>query len=253
MNEQRAGLLKTLVFSLFSWLITFYYCGKVIVVTLTNKQPRAKVDKVIRQWSLALVKVIGLNINVKGTLDSVPGRPCIIMCSHSSAYDIPVSFVALPGSIRMLAKKELFRIPLFGRAMRMSEFVSIDRQDKERARQDLALAKSKMESGITVWIAPEGTRSKDGNLLPFKKGGMHLAIQTGAIVIPVVIKDINRVLPVSHFRMNFNQTVEVRVGAAIDAAKYTIEERNILSDKVRSEMENMLAQPLAHSAEHNNE
>ena len=243
-KEQRAGLLKTLVFSFFSWLITFYYCAKAIAVTLSNKNPRAKVDAVIRQWSTALINVIGLQVRVKGSVQSQPGRPCIIMCSHSSAYDIPVSFVALPGSIRMLAKKELFRIPLFGRAMRMSEFVSIDRQDKERARQDLAIAKKKMESGITVWIAPEGTRSPDGNLLPFKKGGMHLAIETNAIVIPVVIKDINRVLPVNRFRLNFRQTVEVRVGAPIDAAEYTVEERNALSDKIRKEMETMLAQPL---------
>lgn len=239
-KESRAGLIVTIWVTTISWIVTLYYCFKAITVTLFNKEPREHVDRVVRQWSHALVRLINLKIKVVGDFNVTEGRPCIVMCSHSSAYDIPVSFVALPGSIRMLAKKELFKIPVFGRAMRMSEFISIDRQDKDQARQDLELARKKMESGITIWIAPEGTRSSDGELLPFKKGGIHLAIQTQAQIVPVVIKDIHRVLPAKSFRMNLNQTIEVRVGDAIDAQDYTIDQRNQLSNDVRLAMQSLL-------------
>lgn len=243
-KESRVGLLLTIWLASVSWLVTFYYCTRAMIASLTAKPARPAVDKVLRQWSQALVRLINLNVKVVGEFKVEPGRPCIVMCSHSSAYDIPVSFVAVPGSLRMLAKKELFKIPIFGRAMRMSEFISIDRQDKDQARKDLELARQKMESGITIWIAPEGTRSQDGELLPFKKGGMHLAIQTNAQIVPVVIKDIHRVLPAKRFRFNLNQSIEVRIGDAIDASDYGVEQRNQLSKTVRGAMEQLLAPPM---------
>lgn len=242
-SEVQAGLLRTTLISIISWLVTFYYCLKAISVVSFSSSPRLKIDRVIRQWSERLVRLIRLNIEVKGNFQPVDGRRYIIMCSHSSAYDIPVSFLALPGSVRMLAKKELFKIPLFGRAMKMSEFVFINRQDKEEAKKDLALARDKMQDGIMIWLAPEGTRSTDGQLLPFKKGGMHLAIQTQAMIVPVVIKDIHRVLPKHRFRLNLNQTVEFRVGEPIDASDYTIESRHQLSESVRQSMSRLLEPP----------
>ena len=237
---QRAGLIRTLLITISSWAITFYYSFKAIVVVMSSSNPRPTIDRVIRQWSSRLISLINLKVVVKGNFERDESRPCSVMCSHSSAYDIPVSFLAIPGSLRMLAKKELFQIPLFGRAMRLSEFISINRQNKEQARQDLLLAKAKMEDGIMLWVAPEGTRSVDGQLLPFKKGGMHLAIQTQALIIPVAIKDIHRVLPAKRFRMNLNQTIEFRVGNAIDASEYTIESRKALSDAVRDQMQLLL-------------
>lgn len=242
--ESRTGLFRTVLITVLSWVVTLYYCLKAMAVVLLNRQPRLKVDRVVRQWSTALVKLIGLKVEVKGEFKPVEGRPMIIMCNHSSAYDIPVSFVAIDGSVRMLAKKELFRIPIFGRAMRMSEFVKIDRQDKDEAKRDLEIARKKMEDGIIIWIAPEGTRSKDGQLLPLKKGGMHLAIQTQALIVPVIIKDIHRVLPAKSFRMNLNQTIEFRIGQPIDASEYRIETRDQLTAKVKSSMEALLAPPM---------
>ncbi|WP_144394344.1 lysophospholipid acyltransferase family protein [Pleionea sediminis] len=239
-TEQKLGLLRTLLISLASWLVTFYFCGKAIYTVLTSKSPRTKVDRVIRQWSAKLVEIVNLNIEIKGHFEPIEGRRYIIMCNHSSIYDIPVSFLAIPGTLRMLAKKELFRIPLFGRAMKMSEFVFINRSNKDEAKRDLALARERMQDGIMIWIAPEGTRSVDGELLPFKKGGMHLAIETQAMIVPVVIKDIHRVLPKNRFRMNCNQTVEFRIGQPIDASEFTLDKRSQLSQKVREKMLDLL-------------
>ncbi len=240
----RAGRVRTVFVTLYSWAITLWYSFKAISVVLFRKQPRLKIDNVIRQWANALVKLTRMRILVKGEFPDTQGQPCIVMCSHSSAYDIPVSFLTIPGSLRMLAKQELFKIPLFGRAMRMSEFLSINRQDKNRAKQDLAIAKSKMEDGIILWVAPEGTRSKDGKLLPLKKGGIHLSIETGATIVPVVIKDIHKVLPTKTFRIQMNQTIEVRIGEAIDAREFGLEQRNELTKILRHTMESMLVEPI---------
>ncbi|MCO7222682.1 1-acyl-sn-glycerol-3-phosphate acyltransferase [Pleionea sp. CnH1-48] len=241
-SRQRAGRLLTVLITIATWLITIWYCFKAIIFSSFSKNARMHVDIITREWSQSLVNLIRLRIHVSGDFDAQyqSGKPCIVMCNHSSAYDIPVSFLAIPGSLRMLAKKELFRIPIFSQAMRASEFLSIDRQDKDQAIRDLATAKEKMEDGIILWVAPEGTRSKEGELLPFKKGGFHLAIETGATIVPVVIKDIHQVLPTKTFRMSISQDIEVRIGDAIDATDYDISERGQLVDAVHQSMDELL-------------
>src|SRR6185436_1059225 len=106
-----------------------------------------------RWWSERLLGYIRLRcrvVNPNGT--EIPrGRPVILMSNHSSLYDIPLVFQALPGSIRMLTKKELFRVPIWGRGLKAGEFVSIDRHDHAQAMRDLAAAREKMTSGIVLW------------------------------------------------------------------------------------------------------
>src|SRR4029079_5554001 len=92
----------------------------------------------------------------------------------------PLIFAALPGSIRMLTKKELFRVPIWGRGLAAGEFVSLDRSQRQQAIRDLGAARDKMADGVILWVAPEGTRSKDGRLGSFKKGGFLLALENGA-------------------------------------------------------------------------
>ena len=168
------------------------------------------------------------------------GRRYIIMSPHASHYDIPVSFVSLPGSIRMLAKKELFSIPLLGQAMRAAEFPSIDRSRRNRAVKDLEKARQMMESGIVLWAAPEGTRSPDGQLLPFKKGCFHLALDTQAVIVPVAIRGIHRVLPARTWQINLGQPVDVRVGTPIDTAGKSKDDIAEIMAGVRENLEELL-------------
>jgi 1-acyl-sn-glycerol-3-phosphate acyltransferase len=91
-------------------------------------------------------------------------------------------------NLRMIAKKELFRIPLWGRGLKTAEFISIDRSDHEKSMESMEAAKEKMKSGIMIYVAPEGTRSRDGKLGEFKKGGFLLAIQTESIIIPIGLR-----------------------------------------------------------------
>jgi len=117
--------------------------------------------------------------------------------------------------------------------MRAAEFVSVDRHDHQRALHDLEVARAQMISGITLWVAPEGTRRNDGRLNRFKKGGFIVALQTGARIIPVGIRGAGEILPPKTFMgLHLGCSVEVVVGRPIDARDYSEDSRDELVDAV---------------------
>lgn len=238
-----ASLLRRLGVLLGSVLLTASYCLRVVTRAACGRLQRRHVDAYTRAWSARLLRMVDMQLSVRGQApDFNDGRRYLVLCNHSSHYDIPVSFAALPGSLRMLAKRELYRIPLFGRALRAAEFPSIDRHNRKRALEDLQQARAMMESGIVLWAAPEGTRSADGELLPFKKGCFHLALDTAALIVPVAIRGIHQVLPARSLRLNLGQAVEVQIGAPIDASHYRAEQLPELMARVRQQMQQMLEQ-----------
>ena len=242
-GEHKAGLFKRAWIILYSVVYTGWSSFRVVAISLSGKQQRQAIDRVIRRWARKLVDLAQIRYQVHGDLAGqlVPGRPTIVMSTHSSTYDIPLSYLAVPGSLRMLAKKELFRIPVLSAGMRAAEMISINRQDRQHAIADLRRAREKMESGVILWLAPEGTRSRDGALLPLKKGGFHLAIDTGAIIIPMVFRNIHRVLPANSSDITLGVEVDVCFGKAIDAALFGKSQRQQLTDEVTRQMQTLLA------------
>lgn len=238
---ESATLLRGVGVLLGSVGLTAIYSLLILLRALFGRLDRPIVDKYCREWSATLLKLVRANLTVRGEVpDFGDGRRYIIMSTHASHYDIPVSFVSLPGSIRMLAKKELFRIPLLGPAMRAAEFPAIDRSNRTGALRDLENARKMMESGIVLWAAPEGTRSADGKLLPFKKGCFHLALATEAVIVPVAIRGISPVLPARSLRINLGQPVDVRVGAPIDTSGRSKEELAQIMSEVRDSLEDLV-------------
>lgn len=239
-----ASAIKVSFLVCYSVLSTMYYCAKSVYYGLFAKgNLRPKIDKLLHDWSSSLINAVKMNWRLVGELDQelLEDRRVIFMCNHSSVYDIPLSFIALPGSTRMIAKGELFKIPLLGHGMRAAEMLSVNRQNRQQAIQDLEFAKEKMQSGIRIWMFPEGTRSDDGVLRPMKKGGIRLAIDTNAIIVPVAMQDIHKVLPNKKwFKMRLHQPVTVRVGEPIDAKNFSVEERNELSELVYNSMQSLL-------------
>ena len=144
----------------------------------------------------------------RGGLDAGT-RTYVVMSNHQSHYDVPVLYYVLGGRLRMVAKKELFALPVFGRAIRDAGMIEVDRGNRQKAIASLATAKSQLASGTHIWIAPEGTRSETGELLPFKKGGFVLALEMEAPILPITIKGTREVLP-SH-GMFSRKGVEVHV------------------------------------------
>jgi len=159
------------------------------------------------------------------------------MSNHASLYDIPIILASLPGSIRMIAKRELSYIPYFGTSLKHSEFIFIDRKNRLKAIEDLKIAKRNMLNGIVVWAAPEGTRSRNGVLGPFKKGIFKLAQEIDAIIIPVVIIGSRQLLPAKTWQFHPGQHIIVRIGAPIYASSAA---EPILIHNVRLAMVEML-------------
>ena len=222
-----------------SALYTINTCGRSIVMNAIGKTNRPWVDKTLHLWStrlLNLVKVRHCVINPDGVVPQA-GKATLVMCNHSSLYDIPISMQAFPNhSIRMLAKKELAKIPVMGKGMTAAEFPFIDRKNRNQALKDLEHVRQLMESGIVMWVFPEGTRSKDGKLATFKKGAFITAIDAGATIIPVGIRGANNILPARTTQFNLDQKAEIHVGQPIDASQFTIDDREALVSKVYQSM-----------------
>jgi 1-acyl-sn-glycerol-3-phosphate acyltransferase len=133
------------------------------------------------------VLLVGVKIEVRGIEHLEPGRNYIFMSNHVSNLDPPVLIPVIPGRCSVLVKKELFRVPILGTGMRLSELVPVDRTDRESAIASIQAAIRVLRTGLHMVIYPEGTRSDDGRLLPFKKGPFHLAMDSGVPVVPVTI------------------------------------------------------------------
>lgn len=221
--------------------VTLRVCSITIIDIYFGKFTREKGDKRLRHWSAKLLKIVNLKYTVVGEATHIfkPHQRYIIVSNHQSYFDIPLIFSAFNDcSLRMWAKKELFHIPVLGKAMEIGEFIAIDRSKRGKAAHILEETKKKMDSGITIWIAPEGTCSKTGALLPLKKGGFLLAIQMGAILLPVGIQNSKATLPAKSINFSTHQHADIHIGEMIDCSQYQV---NDLAKLTRDVEESLLA------------
>jgi 1-acyl-sn-glycerol-3-phosphate acyltransferase len=163
------------------------------------------------------------------------------MSNHQSLYDIPVLFQALrPRRLRMVAKSELFKVPIWAGAMRAAGFVEVNRENRIAAMRSLDRAREAIKNGTSIWIAPEGTRSSSGELGSFKKGGFHLAAGAGARILPVSVIGTEAVLPAKGSRVEDGHSVKVVVLPPVDPSAYD-KKMNHLMAEVRSRLMSGLA------------
>lgn len=177
-----------------------------------------------------ICRAAGLRTRVEG-LENIPARTCLFAANHTSNADAPAIVGSIPRRIAILAKKSLFAIPIVGTAFRLAQFVPVDRAHPERAAASIDVAAEKMKAGMSFLIYPEGTRSPDGCLLPFRRGAFVLAIKAGVPVVPVACSGAHRVVAKKSFRIRPGEVV-VRFCPAVDAAQYTMAQRNELAQRV---------------------
>lgn len=239
-------------------LLSLIYTGYISICAITKRLFRARidrpwVDKTIYNWAKGVLDLIQVQLTIENPhqVQPEPGKATIIMCNHTSIYDIPLGFMIFPNhSLRMLAKKELSRMPFLGSAMRATEFPFIDRRNRNQAFKDLEKARQLMESGVIMWIAPEGTRSQDGKLKPFKKGAFITAIEAKATIIPVGIRGAYDILPPHAWRIQCNRSAEIHIGKPIDAAAFTLENKDELVEQVHAAMSQLVGEvPIVSSPE----
>lgn len=191
-------------------------------------------DRRLAGWAQRAVARARVELQVEGLEHVEPGRTYVVMSNHQSVFDIFVLLHAFPGTLRMVAKAELFDLPVIGRAMRAAEFIGVSRGDHRSARAVIEAAKERLASGVSVWLAPEGTRSRDGRLLPFKRGGFLLARTTRTPILPVTLDGTLEVLAPGRRRVQSGRVVRVRFHAPVDPASFPRADREALVEAVRS-------------------
>jgi 1-acyl-sn-glycerol-3-phosphate acyltransferase len=178
---------------------------------------RGTVDERARWFGQRVIELLDVHLTVHGRERVSADRAYVYMSNHQSHLDIPILYATLPSpTIRMLAKKELFQIPLWGRGLRAAEFVEVDRANHTRAVQSIEHAARLIRDGVSIYLAPEGTRSRDGRIGKLKKGGFHLAKETATAIVPVAIRGTIDILPRGTRTMHPGKPVDVTVGAPID-------------------------------------
>ena len=195
-----------------------------VVVVVAAFDPRVAYD-LSRMWAIANLVLCRVRVHSRrrGPLDA--RRPYVFMSNHASHFDVLAVVAALPEfQLRWVAKRELTEIPIFGWALRRAGHIIIDRSNPEQAIASLRAARAQMETGISVMIFPEGTREgHDHELLPLKKGGFLLALETGVPIVPLAVRDSRAILPRDDWRIQ-RGTIEVVIGEPIPVTDATREE-----------------------------
>lgn len=187
---------------------------------------------IMRLWGKAVLWLYGVRLNISGAELLQPSKPAIYMSNHESMIDIPVLVAALPLDIRFVYKKSLSYIPFVGQAMLLMAMVPIDRGNRERAIKSLRKAGSLIKKGIDLLIFPEGTRTRSGELLPFKKGGFLLAIQEDIDIVPISLSFSQKLAGRNSIWAN-SGVIEVGIHARIDVKDYNLQDRSDLMNRVR--------------------
>lgn len=190
------------------------------------------VNNFIRFWARTILYISGIRIEVIGLQNINPDNVYVYMSNHGSLFDILAATVAIPGTARFIAKKELFRIPIFAQGMKIVGMIKIDRSNSSKARRTIDEAVELMKKGVSVIIFPEGTRSREGNIKPFKKGGFVLAINSRFPIIPIAISGSFYIMKKNNLILRKGK-IKVHFLEAVPTNNYQFKDRNILVDKVR--------------------
>jgi 1-acyl-sn-glycerol-3-phosphate acyltransferase len=214
---------------------TLYHASRVLLATRRGEPHVAGglYDRIPREYGRDLLRVNRVPVRATG-LDKLQGLgPCVYASNHESWFDIPALVTTLPGSVRFLAKKELGKVPLFGRAMRLTGHITVDRDNPDAAHAAYAAAAHAIPGGISAVVFAEGTRTRDGKLRPFKKGPFVLAILAQAPVVPVYVEGGYRILRRGSLRPRPG-TMTVHIGEPIATTGLRYDDRDALAARVRA-------------------
>jgi 1-acyl-sn-glycerol-3-phosphate acyltransferase len=192
------------------------------------------------------VWITGVRVVTEGLDRLDPARSYIFMSNHASNLDPPIQIPLIPRRTSVMVKKELFKVPILGRAMRMGSLVPVDRGNRDAGIEAVAAAKGVIDQGVNMTIYVEGKRSFDGKLLPFKKGPFYLAIECGVPVVPVTITGTQYAMPKARFSINPG-LVKVIFHPPIEPKDFG--SRECLMGKVRAVIDSGLPEELQQGSE----
>lgn len=195
-------MIRTVWTALAALGLTLYWGPAVLFQALRGRKESGWYVDVTRSWAGGVLRASGCRVVIEGAEHLRPGEPMVIVSNHASWFDVFAIAGTLPIPYHFVAKKELLRVPLFGPAMAAAGHVTVDRSNRERAIESLREAGAMIRrTPAAVVIFPEGTRSKTGRLMPFKKGAFVLAAEAGVKLVPAAVTGSFRIMPPGAWRI----------------------------------------------------
>lgn len=190
------------------------------------------IHRVARIWAKYLLILTNVRVQVIGIDNVQKDSPQVFMVNHHSVFDIFVLLAQIPSQFRWVIKRELFKVPVFGKALRVAGYIEVDRQHHEKALKSLDVAASKIRDGKSVMTFPEGTRSAEGAIRPFKQGIFYLAMQSGVPIVPISIIGSGDIMPKNSLQIIPKDIIMI-IDRPVDVSGYNVETRHELITKVR--------------------
>lgn len=222
------GLVADLAFAAYTLIF-----GPLAILGVLITRSGRPVDVAARIWARLIARTCGIRIELEGLEHVKPGQSYVIISNHLSNFDIYCTAAALPFDVRFVAKKELLRIPVFGQALALSNHIVIDRQNPESAIATINRAVARSPSTFCILFYAEGTRSPDGKVHAFKKGGVTLALRTQLPILPMSVSGTRKFLPKGCKVIRPGGVVRLVIGRPIDTAGLPLESRDELNERVR--------------------
>ena len=228
-------MIRTVWFYVVLVVTSVIHAGGVLVAALVGvkRRPGGVYDWGATDWARDIIAAAGTPVELEGRERIPPHQPVVYASNHSSMFDIWALAAVLPGSVRFVAKQELVKVPLIGRAMLAAGHVAIDRFNRARAFEAYERAAAVIRGGISAVVFPEGTRSRSGELLSFKNAPFGLAIAAGVPVVPVYVHNTFEILPKGGIRLR-PRPIRILVGEAIPTAGLSLDDRQRLADRTRA-------------------
>jgi len=225
-------MFRTIYINTFIAISTFFFAILGLFTLIFVKKTKFTHFHIAMPWARNILRVSGVQLRLKGIDNIDPDQPYIFMANHQSRFDIFSLIAGLPVSFKFIMKRELLKIPLFGLILRKMRYIAIDRKNRAEAIKTINMAVTILRDGESILIFPEGTRSRDGQLLPFKKGGFHLAIKSECDIVPISISGSREILR-KKGTMKGKRTIIMAIGRPVPASVYSEDNITGLIDSVR--------------------
>lgn len=222
-------MFRTIIVVVYLFIAIFVVLPVYILYSAISGNPDPMYEMAMKAIRLAL-RIAGIRVHIEGT-ENIPPRSCIFVSNHVSNVDPPALAPYIPRRVAILAKKEVFKIPVLATALRQVRILPVDRGNKEEAAAAVDKAVEYLRDGMSFLVFAEGTRSRDAHLKPFKNGTFVMAIEAGVMVVPVSLVGTQNLMKKGEWFIRPGE-MTVRFGPAVDASDYKIEQRDALRKRV---------------------
>jgi 1-acyl-sn-glycerol-3-phosphate acyltransferase len=226
---------RTILLFITAFVVTFVLGSTVIIAAMlgVKAKPGGIFDKAPIWWSAAVLWAVGIKVRVHGR-KNIEGGPYIFASNHVSWFDVPALAKILP-RYKFVAKAELFKVPIFGKAMRAAGMIEIQRENRKAAFGAYDVAAERIRAGNSVVVFPEGTRGHQYPLRPFKKGPFVLAIAAGVPIVPIVVHGTIEIMPKGSLWAHPG-TIDVHLLEPVSTTNVDYDHREALMQTVRTKM-----------------